>query len=258
MSNYINSTLLPLILNGNIYGFESSTYLRWATFIDFSRVSIFKDFDVNWFAVISPYYTNFFIIACLTPIAQLMFFCIRRCFRNWRTKRKCQTDDPHSIIVQKEANAMIVDLVFDYPAEQALVCLQLFMCFMYSSLIPLLVPLFTLNLLISFFCKRYILIHFSVRIPANENLAEKITNLLPFIILIHGLMAVWSHTVPGFFASDANPINLNINTDSEIVNRALTDILLLGASALILAWIIFDWIILGFCSCLRDCSKDDL
>ena len=171
VSNYINSTLLPLILNGNIYGFESSTYLRWATFIDFSRVSIFKDFDVNWFAVISPYYTNFFIIACLTPIAQLMIFCIRRCFRNWRVKRKCQTDDPHSIIVQKEANSMIVDLVFDYPAEQALVCLQLFMCFMYSSLIPVLVPLFTLNLLISFFCKRYILIHFSVRIPANENLA---------------------------------------------------------------------------------------
>lgn len=162
------------------------------------------------------------------------------------------------MIIQKEANAMIVDLEFDYPAEQALVCLQLFMCFMYSSLIPILVPLFTLSLLISFFCKRYILINFSVRIPANENLAEKITNLIPFIILIHGLMAVWSHTVSGFFASDANPIDLNLDVGSDIVNRALTDILLLGATGLILLWIIFDWIILGFCSCLRDCSKDEL
>ena len=71
-------------------------------------------------------------------------------------------------------------------------------------------------------------------------------------------MAVWSHTVPGFFASDSNPINLGLNFEIDIVDRAFSDILLLGASALILVWIIFDWIILGFCSCLRDCSKDDL
>ena len=101
ISNYINSTLLPLLINGNIYGFQAVSYLTWISFIDFDSLAIFKDFDRNWFAIISPYYTNFFIIACLTPFIQVIVFCLRRCLLNWWVKRKCENDDPHKISIQK-------------------------------------------------------------------------------------------------------------------------------------------------------------
>lgn len=258
ISNYINSTLLPLLINGNIYGFQAVSYLTWISFIDFDSLAIFKDFDRNWFAIISPYYTNFFIIACLTPFIQVIVFCLRRCLLNWWVKRKCENDDPHKISIQKEVNASINGLEFDYPAEQAILCLQLFMCFMYSSLIPVLIPIFAISLFISFFCKRYVLLHFSNRIPANEKLALKITNLIPFIILVHGLMAVWSHTATGIFSSNVYLITFEFDFNQAIFTRALVDILLLGASALILVWIVFDWVIIGFIGMCRDCSKDDL
>lgn len=129
---------------------------------------------------------------------------------------------------------------------------------MYSSLIPLLVPIFTFGLFLSFFCKKYILFHYSVRLPANENLAIKVMNLLPFIILVHGLMGVWSHTTTGIFASSSFILTLNVSTSTSIFVRALTDVLMVGATAAILAWIVIDWILIGIISGCRDCCKDDL
>ena len=71
-------------------------------------------------------------------------------------------------------------------------------------------------------------------------------------------MGVWSHTSSGIFASDVYLVSVDFGTTHEILGRALIDVLMLGATALILCWIVFDWVILGFCGCLKDCSKDDL
>ena len=89
ISNYINSTLLPLILNGNIFGFKSVTYLQWVSFIDLNKLSIFSDFDRDWFAIISPYYTNFFIISAILPVIQLFVFYLKRSILIWWVRRKC-------------------------------------------------------------------------------------------------------------------------------------------------------------------------
>ena len=208
--------------------------------------------------MISPYYTNFFIISAILPILQLFLFHLKRCFVMCWVRRKCENTNPSKVTIQKEVNSIIVMFPFDYPAEQALIALQLFMCFMYSSLIPLLIPIFTIGLMLSFFCKRYIVLHLSVRIPANENLAIKFMNMIPFVILIHGLMGVWSHTVTGIFDPSVYVVSLGITVDIDIVARALTDLLMLGATALILLWILIDWILIGLISGCRECCRDSL
>lgn len=194
LSNYINSTILPLILNGDINGFISVSYLTFVSFINFDTVAIFKDFDRDWYAIISPYYTNFFIIGSITPLIQLFVFFIKRRIAIWLTVRKCRNDDPNHPAIQKEANSTIIMFPFDFPTDVAVMCLQLFMCFMYSGLIPLSMPIFTFGLFCSYFCKRYLLLNYTVRIPADESINGKVVNLLPFIILVHGLLSIWSHT----------------------------------------------------------------
>lgn len=109
--------------------------------------------------------------------------------------------DPNNVTIQKEADAMIVAFPFDLPAEMAVLCLQFFMCFMYSSLIPLSIPIFTAGLLLTYFCKKYIILNYTIRIPADESLNEKIINLIPFILLVHGLMGVWARTADGVFTT---------------------------------------------------------
>lgn len=101
ISNLVNSTILPLILNADIFGFKSVSYLKFIDFINVEKVSIFKDFDKNWFAVISPYYTNFFIIASISPLIEIVVYTIKRRFVLWRLRSKCENKDPENPTIQK-------------------------------------------------------------------------------------------------------------------------------------------------------------
>lgn len=134
----------------------------------------------------------------------------------------------------------------------AVICLQFFMCFMYSCLIPLAIPIFTLGVFTTFFCKRYIILNYTKRIPADEGLNEKIINLIPFILVVHGLMGIWARTSDGLFDTDSffYVIDLNI-LPGTIIQRAVKDIIILGATAVVLLWIIFDFTIVTCFSFLK-------
>lgn len=134
----------------------------------------------------------------------------------------------------------------------AVICLQFFMCFMYSCFIPLAIPIFTLGVFTTYFCKRYIILNYTKRIPADEGLNEKVVNLIPFILLVHGLMGIWARTSQGFFDDSAffHVIDLTI-LPSGVVQRGVKDIIILGATALVLLWIIFDFTIVTLFSFLR-------
>jgi len=94
ISNFINAAIIPLLLNGDILNVEFVSYLKFINFIDFNNLSLFKDFDSDWYALISPYYINFLIIGCLvSPFIDLIIFSFKSCFKNWRTKSKCENND---------------------------------------------------------------------------------------------------------------------------------------------------------------------
>lgn len=134
----------------------------------------------------------------------------------------------------------------------AVLSLQFFMCFMYSSLIPLAIPIFAFGLFLSFICKTYIILNYTKRIPANESLNQKIINMIPFILVVHGLMGVWARTSPGLFDESAFFYVIDVSMlGNEVLKRAITDIILLGATGLVLLWIIFDYTIVSFFSCLK-------
>ncbi len=65
---------------------------------------------------------------------------------------------------------------------------------MYSSLLPILLPITTIYLVVTFLCKKAIILRYSVRIPADEALSQKFLTLMPFIMLLHFLMGIWAHT----------------------------------------------------------------
>jgi len=72
---------------------------------------------------------------------------------------------------------------------------------MYSGLIPLMIPILTIGMFIIYYCKRAALVKYSVRVPADESLNETVLTIIPFMIAVHALFSVWSHTTPGVFAS---------------------------------------------------------
>lgn len=132
---------------------------------------------------------------------------------------------------------------------------------MYSSLLPILLPITTVYLLLSFFCKKYIILHYSVRIPVDQTLSEKTIGLIPFVILLHFLMGIWSHTAEGVFNAGSFVIRLDLSfveNSSEVVQRAFVDILMLGGAGLVAAWIIFNYTFLKLFTIVSDCYKDEI
>jgi hypothetical protein len=95
--------------------------------------------------------------------------------------------------------------------ESAQIILIFFIVFLYSGLIPLLIPIFTFGLILTFFCKKAMILKYSVKIPADHALNESIISFLPFIILFHGLFSIWSHTTPGIFQEKSQIYSLSIN-----------------------------------------------
>lgn len=147
---------------------------------------------------------------------------------------------------------------FDYPSETAQILLFLFIGFMYSGLIPLLMPLLTLGLMVSFVCKKAIVTKFSVKIPADETLSQSTLTFLPFIILVHGLFSVWSHTTPGIFQTASPMVSMNLKIFNSTLDRIFNDIVILGEPALILLVIVLDLTVFNFIGFLVDCCKDEL
>lgn len=102
ISNFINTGIIPLLLNSNIFGVEFVSYLKFINFMDFTQMSIFSDFTIDWYALISPYYVNFVIIGCfISPIIGLIVFSLKNCLNHWKLKSKCDSNDKENPLVQK-------------------------------------------------------------------------------------------------------------------------------------------------------------
>lgn len=248
-SNYINASILPLVMNGDIFGFQSLKYLTFIKFIEFDKVAVFKDYNLDWYAVVGPYYINFLIIAIVSPVINLFITCILGCYNNLKVRKACQNSDKSNPVIQKQANKMITSMVFNLPTQQAIICLNVSIAIMYSSLLPILLPITTVYLLITFFCKKTIILRYSVRIPADQALSEKIITFMPFILLIHFCMGVWSHTADVFQRSSFMYIFEQKVFDGQL-NRVLLDLIMLAGLGIMVAWITFDYTIITLFSFL--------
>ena len=107
ISNFINSCLLPLILNGNIFGVTSIAYLKFIPFMN-SSMSAFNDFNTDWYAMVSPYYLNLIIISTfISPVISLIISCLKHFWTHRKVKNLCENEDKENPAIQKEANNMI-------------------------------------------------------------------------------------------------------------------------------------------------------
>ncbi len=100
-----------------------------------------------------------------------------------------------------------------------------------------------------------------MRVPADDALSQKTIGLIPFVMLLHFLMGIWSHTADGVFVDEAYVVkfaNPMLEARGDLVKRAFVDILMLGGAAIIFAWIVFDYTVVKFFTTLVECFKDEI
>ena len=99
-------------------------------------------------------------------------------------------------------------------------------------------------------------VKYSVKIPADETLSDSTISILPFILLIHGLFSLWSHTSPGIFNTNAPLIKFDMKIFESDFNRIFNDIIILAEPALLIIIYALDLTLFNFIGFLIDCKKD--
>lgn len=89
-------------------------------------------------------------------------------------------------------------------------------------------------------------------------MSDSTLSILPFILLIHGLFSLWSHTSPGIFDENAPLVKLDLKIFESDFNRIFNDIIILAEPALLIMIYVLDLTIFNFIGFLIDCRKDEL
>jgi hypothetical protein len=62
--------------------------------MDMSKISIFGDFSLDWYAMVSPYYVNMVIIAAfVSPVIGYFVTALKSCLLKWKVRRMCEAGD---------------------------------------------------------------------------------------------------------------------------------------------------------------------
>ena len=148
---------------------------------------------------------------------------------------------------------------WEFAIENAQIALFLFISYLYSGLIPILVPIYALGLIWWYVCKRAMLVKYCIKVPADETLSNSMIFFLPIVIFAHALFSVWSHTTPGVFTEEAPLLRLDLTVFSGRLDRVFNDVLILSELVLVVLLILLEMTIFKFIGCLTDCcSKSDL
>lgn len=189
----LNSIVLPLLINASIFGTKPVLYISFLNFLDLTKISMYSDFQKAWYVYIAPYYINMIIISIIMPLIDIIKTSILRCIK------RSSLEGKSGQILQKEMNESITDYEFDLPVKLSNTLVNIFLVMTYSTNIPILLPLMALSLCINFYCNKAMILKFSHRIVANEELSFELIKIFPWILVINVGFALWSLTCPEIF-----------------------------------------------------------
>ncbi|CAD8057214.1 unnamed protein product [Paramecium sonneborni] len=236
ISLFVNTALITLILKANIYGFQLSYYLSSPIppLQQAQQKEVFpSDFNREWYAVVGAAYVNTWIINIFSPyFIDFVLYPIK----NWLRKREAA-----GAKIQRDLNRLSVGPEFNLDLYYANLLNTIFVTLFYCSLIPLMLPLGFLALLMHFLVQKYLLLKYYRKPPSyDEAIHDSVFTLLPYSIIMHILIAIWSYGHPYIFPSSSDSLVdnggfLDVSKDSvwiRILNSQ--QISILGAVFLII------------------------
>ena len=209
---------------------------------------MFSDFTPAWYAFISPYFVNFFLVAIILPWLNLfkcmIFNAIRRCYIKSNIRE----------MLQKQADRLIVGYQFDIAAQSALIVLNTTICFTYSTSIPLLPILHLISIISVYITDKICLLRYSRRVSIDEDMNNIIVHTLPFIVILNIAFSIWALTVDTLFPEGLFQnvsFHLDILGQSEF-RRTFYFLPLTICLFIVVVFLIVDYILIrlfGLCCC---------
>eukprot|EP00743_Colponemidia_sp_Colp-15_P002280 GILK01002471.1.p1 GENE.GILK01002471.1~~GILK01002471.1.p1 ORF type:complete len:780 (-),score=110.70 GILK01002471.1:227-2566(-) len=174
LSQFLNTAAIVLLVN--------------AKFNDDTTASIFTgkyvDFDRSWYSSVGASIIIMMILNCVIPPAvTLVRAPFQRC-KQRRLAKRMQT--------QEELNKLYRLPRFEIATRYAQTLNTVFVSLLYSSGLPILIPLATICVFIAYWVDKYMLLRKCRKPPAYDNRISKFaTSMLPLSLMLHSAFAVW-------------------------------------------------------------------
>jgi len=174
---FLNTGLLVLLVHARIAGSDA---LPIGLFN-----GEFDSFSPGWYSVAGVSLSLTMVINIIAPhILPLgSYMCVVPC------KRQCCG---HTALVQHELNQLYSAPQFEIESRVPHVMNTVMVALVYSSGIPLLLPIAAVSLLVTFVIDKLLLLRFYARPPLlDSSMAQLAANIMPFAGLAHTAFAVW-------------------------------------------------------------------
>ena len=186
---FVNSALLVLVLNGNIYGFNfNDIILRIIPSLrSVNKTSIDNypnDFNKTWFITVGSKMINLLIVGIVSP-SLLNFLTIP--LYSWLRKKAALSKK-----IQREMNEAYLPPAFELQGRYSFVLNIIFVTMLFSSGIPVLIVFSFLVFLVMYIIDTYYFLRYNSRPPVySANLHRNILKILPLSIILHVAFGIW-------------------------------------------------------------------
>lgn len=157
--------MVPILIYGDIFGFTASNYVSFITvissdfknFLQVNTISFYPNFTSVWYRNVSPIFTNFLLLDVI--LVWVFFLLDKCCFAN-----KSNLENKEGKILQKRMNREITEYSLDVFKETSDLFLVVITVILFSTGVPVLLPLGLINIFSRYVTTRSLLQNNSVRI----------------------------------------------------------------------------------------------
>mmetsp|Transcript_21 Transcript_21/g.39 ORF Transcript_21/g.39 Transcript_21/m.39 type:complete len:1400 (+) Transcript_21:55-4254(+) len=224
-ASLINTAFLTLLINGNIELFLGDTGDDNSAVAEYGVLGGgYSDFSEEW-------YLNIGVPIVITMIINLVSPHIET-FVLWATKRWAQYADRSCTPLPAKFTKKVTqnDLENLYTGPEFIMYLRyaqllntLFVTLIFSSGMPVLIPICFLTFLSYYFFDKWMLLRFFSLPPRlDASLARRVSSLLPFSVVLHLMFGMWMMSNEEFFKPEA--INLDTSTNSTAASVVPVDV----------------------------------
>ncbi|EGR34853.1 hypothetical protein IMG5_000810 [Ichthyophthirius multifiliis] len=226
LSFFINTSIIPLLSQANIFGIIPSIYVSY--FIpplkqvqEDKKDQFSIDFDRKWYDLVGFKIICTVLISLIVSIIKnILLLPIFKCLNTLKVYFVTIKSS------QKEANEKIIDQNFYIILYYAQSLNIIFTCLFYSSGMPILLLIGGLNLLVQYWFCKYTILRICKYPPIyDKSLSRSVFNIVPFALFFHLCIGIYMYSQPQIFPQNIEDLNLNKeyqleDQENNIKNRA--------------------------------------
>ena len=189
VSSFVNTAILLLLVYGHLNGDSGLAEAVRACGI---MSGDYKDFTVGWYAAVGVQLTLTSLLAMISPhIYPLTLYFIISPIQQ-RLAKRAEAKGTSTFVMQADLDQIFVGPRFDITERYPLILNMIFFSFMYSSGLPMMLVFALGAFCLSYVVDRFMLLRFYKRPPQrDERLQRKVTQVLPYALLLHLSIAIW-------------------------------------------------------------------